>query len=1259
MSKIVYYYENEFYVREDWQERKEGKFWAECPYPETAEKQIEKLATSYTNALNNAEWIAEGEAKQAFLSASDVIVTFFSSKDDSMQSLFGELDNMKKEYKELITGSPVVMFDYLSKEMPDSLDGEFIKELEIKDNNGANSQTSQSLIETYQKGKQVKNTYKLFSTTKDLVELKKGMTLERQLAKQVKEAGKLGNNKELKDLSKKLEEQIGQDDKKLDSLKDKASQKGKELISEYFAIWAPAVVTVMYEPKYKGINWGELTEENPIKAKRLKDEIKDRIIFEARCNMFAAKVMGWLSSLGIILLKVGMTCKNILDKVVYGMLGLLIVHSAQSISNGVKAAYGEYLKQKENETKDEDKNNNVDISWKKIISLGLEVTKDNLLDLKKYVGASRMYFIFPYETKGYNPNQDINYIIVEKKIDAPGVFEGMKTFLAEDSLNSLAVQLDNTTLFNSNNLSAVTNKITNKDISIDYSKLVKQNSQNLAKFEIKNGSTNYIGVVEQIGHFYQEQIKEEEDIEFTAYYNFNQQGDKKIKEILDEVFNGDPTKVSTENLKYYDTARIDRKLNSEKQSKNIKNVIVPNNNNKINRYLDDLSNYFGEEYAKRLLKEETIIVITNGSADMSPNILTVKSIDIIDQKAKKFGLDLSNDPLSYKIILDELFNKKFIRNNWVGNTIDSNLDYNYIIFEKEIQSRNPVDYINDKNHNFFKVVRNSILGSINLEADNSQDSTGIDNKSNMKEDKTNDIKLWTGIGMTNYYKEEEYTKDVIKGSKIIINGEQIGSNLKRRLENEYLILGGQVKYQEYVETFKQDNKRLLEVIYYYTSFEHFFKILEKNTLKIKYRIKYKDKSNSHNNSNNSWNVLMIREFDDLDYNIDLPDKGYSLPGLNNNRRYDYDKALSNSSLSLEGFTDKARGKLKLNDTYIKGKNLEVLRDKKSRLVYKVMEGDTLEEIVEGYLGEASRWRKLEKEDGSNFTEEEAKKLKVGSKVYIPNQLSEITSYQDKTKNNYAKDNRDNIYINYFNDKQETKTLCIAGFQESDYGLWVEDKAPYYLDGDKIVSKNGKEASKSEILAIEENKFLEEEERIKDNFLWIYPEDTIIFPDEKEESEENNGSQKSSKAATAFTTSGEDNKKDKKKEEQQEQEGEDTSSIARGSGSERLYVCNGAKLKCSLGTGPSTLNVADKYQVYIQSKPMATIQDTNMSKFGSKCKRSSDPTPPCTPNPAGSWQGGKDDVTIHDIPTLLETSTITCGYGGSIKITNPGQSLVRE
>jgi hypothetical protein len=410
LAKIVYYYNEKYYVREDWQRKEEGKPWGECPYPETATDAIDNLATSYTNALNHAHWIAEGEAKQAFLSASDIIVTFFASKDASKKSLFGDLSSMKGSWKELIKGSPLVLFDYLSEHVPDSLDGKFVSEVEAKEREAINTQTSQRFMETYHEVQKGKNSYKLYSTIKELIELKKGLTVEKQLAEKVKETGKADDNIRVKNLGEKLEKEIAKNNNRIDRLKEGVKDKGQEFISEYFAIWAPAVVTVMYEPKYRGIDWDKLIEEDPVRAKQLKKEIEERIIFEARCNIFAAKIMGWLSVLGIILLKSGVTCKNGLQKLICGLIGLLIIHSAQSISNGVKAAYGEYLKEEQE---------NADISWQKIISLGLEVTKENLLDLKKYVGASKIYFTLPYQTKGYNPKNDINYIIAEKEIDAP------------------------------------------------------------------------------------------------------------------------------------------------------------------------------------------------------------------------------------------------------------------------------------------------------------------------------------------------------------------------------------------------------------------------------------------------------------------------------------------------------------------------------------------------------------------------------------------------------------------------------------------------------------------------------------------------------------------------------------------------------------------------------------------------------------------------------------------------------------------------
>lgn len=109
----------------------------------------------------------------------------------------------------------------------------------------------------------------------------------------------------------------------------------------------------------------------------------------------------------------------------------------------------------------------------------------------------------------------------------------------------------------------------------------------------------------------------------------------------------------------------------------------------------------------------------------------------------------------------------------------------------------------------------------------------------------------------------------------------------------------------------------------------------------------------------------------------------------------------------------------------------------------------------------------------------------------------------------------------------------------------------------------------------------------------------------------------------------------------------------------LYVCRGATLKCSRGTAPCTFNVIDKYQVSIQGKAMATIEDNTIANIPgfATCKRHD--LPPCTPNLTGKWKGRKKDVVIHNIPALLKRSTIKCAFGGTIKVVNPGQKLVKE
>ena len=51
--------------------------------------------------------------------------------------------------------------------------------------------------------------------------------------------------------------------------------------------------------------------------------------------------------------------------------------------------------------------------------------------------------------------------------------------------------------------------------------------------------------------------------------------------------------------------------------------------------------------------------------------------------------------------------------------------------------------------------------------------------------------------------------------------------------------------------------------------------------------------------------------------------------------------------------------------------------------YTVKKGDTLSEIAQSQLGDANRWRELQKADGSTFSEQEARRLQPGATIFMP------------------------------------------------------------------------------------------------------------------------------------------------------------------------------------------------------------------------------------------------------------------------------------
>jgi len=121
------------------------------------------------------------------------------------------------------------------------------------------------------------------------------------------------------------------------------------------------------------------------------------------------------------------------------------------------------------------------------------------------------------------------------------------------------------------------------------------------------------------------------------------------------------------------------------------------------------------------------------------------------------------------------------------------------------------------------------------------------------------------------------------------------------------------------------------------------------------------------------------------------------------------------------------------------------------------------------------------------------------------------------------------------------------------------------------------------------------------------------------------------------------------------------------------VCMGAALKCSFGVAPGTLMVLPINRV-LTAVPAANIMDgkpmMNVLPFG-MCQSLSNPmvaaataaalgalTPmPCIPVTPAPWIPGSATVMLGNMPTLNNSSKLTCIWGGIIAINSAGQTSV--
>lgn len=118
------------------------------------------------------------------------------------------------------------------------------------------------------------------------------------------------------------------------------------------------------------------------------------------------------------------------------------------------------------------------------------------------------------------------------------------------------------------------------------------------------------------------------------------------------------------------------------------------------------------------------------------------------------------------------------------------------------------------------------------------------------------------------------------------------------------------------------------------------------------------------------------------------------------------------------------------------------------------------------------------------------------------------------------------------------------------------------------------------------------------------------------------------------------------------------------------VTKGAMLKCSFGMAPSSLVIADPTRPKITGMEVATIMDNktaNILPFG-MCQSMANPTvasataaamgvltpQPCMPMIAVPWSPAGTEK-INGQPVLMENCKCMCNWGGSIEITNPGNT----
>jgi hypothetical protein len=112
----------------------------------------------------------------------------------------------------------------------------------------------------------------------------------------------------------------------------------------------------------------------------------------------------------------------------------------------------------------------------------------------------------------------------------------------------------------------------------------------------------------------------------------------------------------------------------------------------------------------------------------------------------------------------------------------------------------------------------------------------------------------------------------------------------------------------------------------------------------------------------------------------------------------------------------------------------------------------------------------------------------------------------------------------------------------------------------------------------------------------------------------------------------------------------------------------------MGTAPASFNALPKIVLAASRAPGNVLDHVpllNIAPFG-MCQSPSNPvvaaataaasgvlTPmPCIPATVSPWSPGASKVTLGGSPALTDGSTTTCLWGGTVQVTDPGQTTVQ-